>query len=138
MHQIREDISSIKSPKDNVNNVTRCNDYVKNDNKDIDHVNNVSKEDLTKEDLLTLLRKKFSDDADKQRWLAETLASKLSDIKNLNYYRKLAKKYPDSLLFECLSITEDAIRDGVVQKTAAKYFVGVVKRKTARKCEKST
>src|SRR3989344_3714531 len=105
MNQILKDISPTKISnllQDNVSNDIRNNDNVDNDDKD------------------------------NKSFIAEELASSLSDRENLNYYKKVAKVHSMALLLECLSITKDAIRSEAIRTTSAKYFVGVLKRKTAK------
>ena len=120
--------NTLKPIKGNVTNVIRNYGYVENENNNIKHVENVSIEDLTKEEIISELEKRFKDEADKQKWVADDLASSLSDTGNLNYYRSIVSKYPADFLFECRSIAKDALRDGIVRTTVAKFFVGVVKR----------
>ena len=133
MNQILKDISPTKISnllQDNVSNDIRNNDNVDNDDKDNKHVNNV--EHLTLKELIDLIEQRFTSDKEKESFIAEELASSLSDRENLNYYKKVAKVHSMALLLECLSITKDAIRTEAIRTTPAKYFVGVLKRKTAK------
>lgn len=125
-------VNSKDGSQDNVNNVIRNNNNVDNDDKDNKYVNNVNTEDLTEKELLFLLEKRFQSKTEKQKWLANKLASSLSDTSNLNYYRNIVSKHSAALLLECLSITNEALRDGIIRSTSAKFFVGVVKRKTSK------
>lgn len=112
----------------NVNNVVRKD--VNDNNVNKNNSNNVTNvENLTREELLELLNKKFIDEKEKRKWIVEELIGKLNDSSNANYYKSIAERYPAELLLECLSITQDADKRGVIKSTLAKYFVGVLKRR---------
>ncbi len=122
----------IKDILKSVGNVKRNN--VNDENVDIKITTNVNNVDeLTTDDLLNLLGKRLSDQKDKNLALAETLSEKLDDKKDLNYFKTIVKTYPESLLWECLSITLTAKREGKIKKAPAKYFVGVLKFKTRQR-----
>lgn len=63
---------------------------------------------------------------------ALSLARALDDVKNLNFYIRLVKNAEESSLFESLSVTLEARKQGKIRFTNAKYFVGVLKRKGIR------
>lgn len=63
--------------------------------------------------------------------IAFKLAEALEDIENLPYYEKLINKRRSDFLRNCLVITLSAARRGIITKTKAAYFTGVVKGKTA-------
>ena|ERR1035437_9732366 len=91
------------------------------------NVTNVN--ELTLEELTKLLEERFIDENSKRQWLATYLAEHLSDIKNLNYFKSIAKRYSGTLLLECLSLTKEAHKDNLIKTTPARYFVGILKRK---------
>lgn len=95
------------------------------------HVSNV--ENSTIEEILNLFSKRFADNKAKNDWVAQTLADKLNDKKSINYYKYVAKNYPISLLFECLSIAIDTQRSGRIKTTVARYFTGILKKKVGKK-----
>jgi len=72
------------------------------------------------------------DGIDETEYIARNLAVKLDDLKNLNYYRKCAREHKPEFLYECLSITMAAKKEGIIRKTPAKYFVGVLKQKSGK------
>lgn len=106
-----------------------------NSNKDRkDTNNNVSDvEDFTIEEILKLFSNRFADDNTKNDGIAQTLAEKLGDKRSMNYYKYIAKNYPMSLIFECLSIALDAKRSNRIRTTVAKYFTGIIKKKIEKK-----
>lgn len=116
----------LKEKKDILeNNVKRyINNNVNNVNKDISNNVNADK-DILLEELLRLYN-------DKPNAIALTIAEKLGDKKNLNFYIKLVKANNPHKLFEILSITLEAYSLGQINSTRAKYFVGVLKRKGVR------
>lgn len=67
---------------------------------------------------------------EKIKAMGEDLANQLSDTKNLYYYLKCAREHQGNFLYECLAIVKEAQREGRITSTPAKYFVGVVKRKS--------
>lgn len=69
---------------------------------------------------------------EKMKFIARDLATKLDDLKSLNYYLKIVKDHKPEFIYECLSITTLAYREGKIRKTPAKYFVGVIKRRSGK------
>ena len=58
------------------------------------------------------------------------LAIALDDEENLAWYQKLARERRRDFLKNCLRITLDAFEKGVIKKTKAAYFAGIVRFKT--------
>lgn len=62
--------------------------------------------------------------------IARSIAEKLNDMRSLNYFRKMARTYPSHILLESLADTLLANREGRISSVPARYFVGVLKKKT--------
>lgn len=107
-------------------NVKRNNVYVDKEIKN----NVINVDDLSTDDLVNLLSSRFVDEAAQRDWLADELAKKLNDLANLNYYKSIAKQHTPGFLLECLSFALDA-QD--IRTTRARYFVGIVKRRSNKK-----
>lgn len=105
-----EDLSSILKRKTLGTNV--------NDDKNI--YNNVYDENVAS---------KIENAVDKPRAIGEDLAEKLGAPNNLRLYIKLARQYSIATLYECLALTEEAYREGLIRTTKAQYFYGIVIRK---------
>lgn len=60
------------------------------------------------------------------------LATELDDEKSLAYYDGLVKERRRDFLENCLKITLENYKAGLVTVSKGAYFVGVVKRKTAQ------
>ena len=60
--------------------------------------------------------------------LAQVLADKLNDQKNIDYYILLAKNAIPTKLFEAVSITLDAERRGKIRVRKPVYFLGILRR----------
>lgn len=75
-----------------------------------------------------MVTSKKKDSKDK---IAFNLAKMLDDLENLPWYEKLVNERRCDFLGNCLVITFNAYRRGVIKKTKAAYFTGVVKQKTA-------
>lgn len=60
---------------------------------------------------------------------AEELAKELEEPEEEDWYVYLLSETTPSFLFECLSITKDAKKRGVIKTSPGKYFTGVVKRR---------
>jgi len=60
------------------------------------------------------------------------LAIALEDEENLAWYQKLARERRSDFLKNCLRVTLEDSAKGVIKKTKAAYFTGVIKRKTAQ------
>lgn len=67
---------------------------------------------------------------DKPKAIVELLAQELGAPSNRKFYIKLAYQYSIESLFECLSLTKEAHREGRIKTTRAQYFWGIVKKKT--------
>jgi hypothetical protein len=61
----------------------------------------------------------------KEQLIAWDLALELKDKKHLGFYMKLAKKYPEYLLREVLSITKQAPKFESIDKKGA-YFTAIL------------
>ncbi len=72
---------------------------------------------------------KIRDAIDKPKAIGEDLAEKLNSPQNLKFYIKLAYQYPTETLYECLALTNEAQREGIIKTTSAQYFYGIVRRK---------
>lgn len=111
MHKVG---SILNSQHFNVNNV------------DKDILNNVSNvktdKDVALDNLLALY-------GNKPQGIAKIIAEKLNDLNNLNFHIKTAKLNSPHILFEVLSITLEADREGKIKKSRAQYYIGVLKRK---------
>jgi|GEM_PF-2276320 len=111
--------------EDNVN-VNKSN--TTNVNVDINTLNNVYV--TRKEQLLEEFIEKFIEECGGEpRAVAETIAKKLNDTRNLNYHLKMAKTVDPQILFESLSEALQAQREARVRTTVIKYYVGILKNK---------
>lgn len=72
---------------------------------------------------------KIREAVDKPKAIGEIIAERLSAPKNVKLYIKLAYQYPIATLFECLHLTDEAYREGLIKTTKAQYFWGIVRRK---------
>lgn len=88
-------------------------------------LNNVNNVDPSKNKLLNELLQTYED---KPKGVAEIIAGELDDLRNINFYIKVAKNNNLQLLFEALSITKEALKEGKIRTSGAKYYVGVLKR----------
>lgn len=102
-------------PLNNSPNVKNVNNYNSNNVKEI----NVNVGDEDREE--------------KIKFIAQDLATKLDDSRSLNYYLKIAREHKLEFLYECWAITLEAKRDGIIRETPAKYFVGILKRRSGKK-----
>lgn len=59
--------------------------------------------------------------------MALELAEKLDDIRSIKYYTLLAKNVNHQFLFEALSLTRDADRQGRIRKNKAVYFLAILR-----------
>lgn len=100
----------------NVSNVKEINNNVKN-------VDELSINEITE-----MFENKFSSEKETQQFLANHLAKKLNNQKDINYFKKIVTQYDKNFLFECLNITLSAQREGGIKNPAA-YFVGVINKK---------
>ena len=75
----------------------------------------------------------IKDSVDKPKAIGKIIAEKLNAEQNLKYYIKLAYLYPQETLFECIALTEEARKEGIIRTTPAQYFYGIVKRKKPSK-----
>lgn len=62
-------------------------------------------------------------------YYAKHLALVLNDTASQNYYRFLVKNNDPSLLFECLALTQEAVKDGLTTYPAKFYFQGILRNK---------
>lgn len=110
-----------------INHVLKENVLRYNVNKDsLENVNNVpSSKSKALEEFL-------AEYGDKPEAIARTIAEELGDLENINFHIRAAKNNHPNILFESLSITKDAYRDGLISSTKARYYVGVLKRKGAK------
>ena len=99
--------------KDNINNSNNVN--VKDNN-----IYNVNVEELIK---------KVQERVDRPNAIGESFARALGAPQNLRLYVKLARDYPQDLLFECLALTKDAALRGVIKTSPAQYFWGIFRNK---------
>lgn len=102
-----EPINNIVSKRNNVNVVKELSNNVYDDN----------------------IASKIQEALDKPKAIGEILAEKLDAPDNLKLYIKLAYQFPQTILFECLSLTDEASREGRIRTTRAQYFYGIVKRR---------
>lgn len=68
---------------------------------------------------------------DTKEEVAYHLAIALDDLDNLAWYKKLARERRSDFLKNCLIKTYESFNKGVIKKTIAAYFTGVVKNRTA-------
>ena len=69
---------------------------------------------------------KIQDALDKPKAIGEVLAEKLGAPGNLKFYIKLARQYPQAILFECVSLTNEAVKEGRIRKSPSQYFWGIL------------
>ncbi len=60
--------------------------------------------------------------------LADIIATSLGDQKSIDYWKIMAKETPVGKLFEALSITKTAAREGKILSKKAVYFQGILRR----------
>jgi hypothetical protein len=98
---------------------------------DQDSSRKMREEEVHEEELNNVNDKKNLSDEEKGRgdYLAGELARQLEDEKSLAYYRSIVSKYPETVLFETLSIVKDVYRQGKVKKSRGALFADLVKRK---------
>jgi len=84
--------------------------------------------DVTYDSIESYLGNRRNDNNDN---LSYKLAKILDDLENLPYYEKLVSERRMDFLRNCLIITLNAQRKGIIRTTIAKYFTGVVKARTA-------
>jgi hypothetical protein len=92
-------------------------------------------EEVHEEELNNVNDRKILSEEEKGRgeYIAGELARQLDDEKNLAYYRSIASKYPEAVLFETLSIVKDVGRQGKIKKSRGALFVDLIKRKAREK-----
>lgn len=101
----------------------RFNVITVNDNKeDIDNVNSNTLEGK--------INKLLEEHNTKPEGVGIKLSEDLSDSKSVEYFTILVKANIEKLhiLFEALAITKDADRRGVIRKTKAVYFIGILRK----------
>ncbi|KKP63809.1 MAG: hypothetical protein UR61_C0063G0002 [candidate division WS6 bacterium GW2011_GWE1_34_7] len=99
------------------------------DTSDIDVKTRHSKDTSTVYKKLDSLLKEIPLEVD---FVAGKLASELDDMKSIGLYKILAREYESALLFEYLSCTNKAFKDGKVWTSKAIYFLGILKKKGLR------
>jgi len=62
-------------------------------------------------------------------YYARQLAMNLDDMLCLNYYRFLVRNNDLALLLECLAITKEAQKDGLIRKSSKLFFWGTLRNK---------
>lgn len=67
---------------------------------------------------------------DNKEDVAYHLAIALDDLDSIAWYRKLARERRSDFLKNCLTKTYESFNKGVIKKTIAGYFTGVVKNRT--------
>ncbi len=89
-------------------------------------------EEVHEEEYKNVNDKKILSAEEKERhgYLAAELARQLGDEKNLNYYRSIVSKFPESTLFETASIVKDVYRQGKIKKSRGALFAGLLRRKS--------
>lgn len=60
--------------------------------------------------------------------IARVLAEDLGDQKSLGYFRLLANEHGGPRLYEALSITKLAARDGKIDRKKVHYFLGILRK----------
>src|SRR3989339_698197 len=118
------DISSRVNQTQSVGEILQTRNPVNSSN--VNNVDKYNSNNVTTLNVNVDLEKK----EEQVKYYARELAEKLGDLKNLNFYLKCARENKPDFLYECLSITLIAKREGKITKTPAKYFVGVFKRRS--------
>jgi len=121
-------------PNGTTKGFTKISDLVKGSNV---NVNNVDKYINTNVNNVTSNEEKqlvelLNEVKHKPEALAQIIAEKLSDTKNLNFHIKTAKLNNSQILFEALALVLEAKQNGMVRTTPARYYVGILKRKGVR------
>lgn len=68
------------------------------------------------------------DDETRIQDLTQQMVEQLGDPQSRNFYRRVAERIPEHLIYMALSETKDAKRSGQVKKTPGAYFTHVVKK----------
>lgn len=61
-------------------------------------------------------------------WLADEIVSVTGDVQSLGCYRLVARRCPQTLVFEALSLLKEARQDGMIQKSRGALFIGIIRR----------
>ena len=61
-------------------------------------------------------------------WLANQILIQTGDSHSLGCYRAVARRCPETLIFEALSLLREARRDGTVRRTKGALFIGITRR----------
>lgn len=75
---------------------------------------------------------KIEEALDKPKAIGEEIANALNAPQNIKFYIKIAYLYPLETIFECLALTKEALREGRIEKSAAQYFWGILRRKNKK------
>ncbi len=63
-----------------------------------------------------------------QEELAQELVEKLMDKKSLAFYKKIASKVPEDIIYRCLSLTKEIEETGRIKKTKGAIFTNLLKK----------
>lgn len=63
-----------------------------------------------------------------QESLSSMILEKLGDRQSENFYRKVAQKYPEDLIYKCLSLTQEVIETQKIKKSKGAVFTDILKR----------
>jgi DNA-binding transcriptional regulator YhcF (GntR family) len=73
-------------------------------------------------------KQKGGDDFAKREYLAGEIVKICGDEKSLGFYRKVADKCPDHLIFQALSVVKETARQGRIRASRGALFVDLIKR----------
>ena len=63
-----------------------------------------------------------------QESLSSMMLEKLGDSQSENFYHKVAQKYPEDLIYKCLSLTQEVIETQKIKKSKGAVFTDILKR----------
>ncbi len=63
-----------------------------------------------------------------QKSLTSIMLEKLGDTQSENFYRKVAQRYPEELIYKCLSLTQEVIETQKIKKSKGAVFTDILKR----------
>jgi hypothetical protein len=64
----------------------------------------------------------------RQESLVSIMLEKLGDVRSENFYHKVAQKYPEELIYKCLSLTREVIETQKIKKSKGAVFTDILKR----------
>lgn len=72
------------------------------------------------------------DEIARQDSLVLMMLEKLEDVESEVFYRKAAQKYPEDLIYKCLSLTQEVIETKKIKKSKGAIFTDILKRESVK------